>query len=101
MPISRKTTFSTPRPVDGDLVAPTGTLSYIYIEEDSHNPHFNGGAFSDRVPVDYLLPPDKKLAEDYIAMILRESSSGAAKARKKAAEEAASVALKAKKGSVQ
>lgn len=92
---NREITFTTPKPAGNRMLAVSGELSYVYIEASVHRPHFNGGGLSFDVPLDYLSPEDKKLAEDYVAMMLRQADTGEAASKKKAAEEAARAAAEA------
>lgn len=77
----RQFTFQTPKKIDPFTTLSGGELDFIKINVASIDPHMSGGRLSDTIPLDGLLPADRILAENFIAMVLRELETGAAKGR--------------------
>lgn len=89
----RKVTLTAPKQVDENTQITGAELSYCYFHDDAITPYMNGGRLSESIPLEGLLPADRQVVEDFVALLCRltaeEMETGAAKGRARTLRDAA------------
>jgi hypothetical protein len=82
--LNRKVTLTAPKLLDADTQITGGSIDYCYFTDGVMTPYMRGGSAYESIPLDGLQPADKKMAEDFMAMLVRlmgdEITLGTAKA---------------------